>query len=216
MRMRVSICPLTRHDDTWDRPDGLQITFQSHPWILWGDTGARQKTQSRGLWGGHQRLLLPFLPIVSSASTDFPLHLNCCSTQSHFACYQANGWSTLADNSCQRCSPLSSTQLIHLLLYMNQERKVKRPPVCHEWEKMETHGAKWNCSWSADMDAPRADGRLQREDDMFQCLQLQLNWTKSLQACRGQFLICPFGTKRNILIRRLYNGNAFLRFVGYW
>lgn len=68
---------------------------------------------------------------------------------------------------------------------------------------------------SVDRDAPHAAGRLRRGDDIYQCLQLKPDSTKSLQAGWGHFLIGPLGTKRYILIIRLYNAAPVMPFTGF-
>lgn len=129
MRMRVSICPLTYHDDTWERPTVCRSRSKVTP-VSCGET---QGSGRRHAWGGsseehanvfpslHRLLFLPFC-FKRFYSVYFTLKLLQLS-----------------------CHILHATRLIteppppptHLLLNMNQGRKVNRPAVCHEWEKME-------------------------------------------------------------------------------
>lgn len=99
MRMRISICSVTRRDDTWDQPGRQQIFSQSH---LCVPTGRRWGQSRHTLVAGSERSVSPpqiiFLPsplffFVQGARIDFispvkPLW----QFVSHLACHRANDW----------------------------------------------------------------------------------------------------------------------------
>lgn len=65
MRMRVSICSVTCHDDTWEQRSGLWITLQSHLPVLAGRRRGQSRHMLGGFWPRHQSLLLLFKLLFS-------------------------------------------------------------------------------------------------------------------------------------------------------